>query len=81
MDSNGHAGEVEWPDRPSARSTCFTKRMRFGAKGALGHFDCDALEVVFVEPESSPAMEVLFLSSEMLGYARSTLFVLLLSTK
>ena len=36
---------------------------------------------VFVEPESSPATEVLFSSSEMLGDARSTQIVLLLSTK
>ena len=36
---------------------------------------------VFVEPESSLATEVLFSSSEMLGDARSTLFVLLLSTE
>ena len=36
---------------------------------------------VFVEPESSPATEVLFSSSEMLGDARSTQIVLLLTTK
>ena len=36
---------------------------------------------VFVEPESSPATEVLFSSSEMLGDALSTQIVLLLSTK
>ena len=36
---------------------------------------------VFVEPESSPATEVLFSLSEMLGDARSTQIVLLLSTK
>ena len=36
---------------------------------------------VFVEPESSPATEVLFSSSEMLGDVRSTQIVLLLSTK
>ena len=36
---------------------------------------------VFVKPESSPAMEVLFLSSEMLADARSILFVPLSSTE
>ena len=36
---------------------------------------------VFVEPASSPAMEVLLLSSEMLGDAGSTLFALLSSIK
>ena len=36
---------------------------------------------VFVEPESSPATEILFSSSEMLGDARSTRFVLFLSTE
>ena len=36
---------------------------------------------VFVEPESSPATEILFSSSEMLGDARSTQFVLFLSTE
>ena len=36
---------------------------------------------VYVEPESSPATEVLFSSSEMLGDARSTQIVLLLTTK
>ena len=36
---------------------------------------------VFVEPESSPATKILFSSSEMLGGARSTRFVLFLSTE